>query len=357
MKTFFSRTFVSPRASASSCRIARCVVLVVCVAAVAPLFSSSFTWIGTLGGNGSRAAGVSADGRVVVGSSANALGFGRAFRLENGIMTDLGTLGGTSSEAHGVSADGRVIFGTAYDAAGVQWGVAWFDGRIVPLVTLDGRPAAINAVSDDGAAFAGEGDRVAYRWVGTLPQRIGPGNPHFPSSANGLSADGSVVVGQIRFGGGSRAARWGEKGLELLPTLGGTGANATAVSADGSIVVGRSSRFPGDPARPCRWVDGRPEDLGTAGERGGMAYAVSADGRVVVGVLFTSGWVDQAFRWTPERGMENLNRLYMDRLTRYGVLVWARDVSPDGRFIVGTGLLHRNSNLVRGYIIDTQGGP
>lgn len=88
-----------------------------------------------------------------------------------------------------------------------------------------------------------------------------------------------------------------------------------------------------------------------------MAYAVSADGRVVVGVLFTSGWVDQAFRWTPERGMENLNRLYMDRLTRYGVLVWARDVSPDGRFIVGTGLLHRNSNLVRGYIIDTQGGP
>lgn len=55
--------------------------------------------------------------------------------------------------------------------------------------------------------------------------------------------------------------------------------------------------------------------------------------------------------------MENLNRLYMDRLTRYGVLAWARDVSPDGRFIVGTGLLHRNSNLVRGYIIDTQGGP
>lgn len=81
-------------------------------------WSQSLTWLGTLGGSGSFAYGVSADGRVIVGVSGNASGYLRAFRWTRAMgMQDLGTLGGTDSWAYGVSADGRVIVGGAYTPA------------------------------------------------------------------------------------------------------------------------------------------------------------------------------------------------------------------------------------------------
>ncbi|MCL6536086.1 MAG: PEP-CTERM sorting domain-containing protein [Armatimonadetes bacterium] len=64
-----------------------------------------------------------------------------------------------------------------------------------------------------------------------------------------------------------------------------------------------------------------------------QAYGVSGDGSVVVG---TSG--GRAFRWTPNRGMEDLNRTYAHLLTPGSSLYWANAISPDGRYIVGGGL-------------------
>jgi probable HAF family extracellular repeat protein len=70
--------------------------------------------LGTLGGSGSAAYGVSADGAVVVGWARNAAGQLRAFRwTASGGMQDLGTLGGRESIAYGVSADGAVVVGWA----------------------------------------------------------------------------------------------------------------------------------------------------------------------------------------------------------------------------------------------------
>jgi len=76
-------------------------------------------------------------------------------------------------------------------------------------------------------------------------------------------------------------------------------------------------------------------DLGVLGGSLSEAAGVSANGKVVV------GWSSQesssnfhAFRWTPERGMEDLNLVYAPLLQ--GIeLETATAVSPDGRFIVG----------------------
>jgi probable HAF family extracellular repeat protein len=82
--------------------------------------------LGTLGGSASRAYGVSANGRVVVGSAQNAAGQWRAFRwTASGGMQDLGTLGGNTSGAYGVSADGAVVVGSAQNAAGQYRAFRW----------------------------------------------------------------------------------------------------------------------------------------------------------------------------------------------------------------------------------------
>ena len=66
------------------------------------------------------------------------------------------------------------------------------------------------------------------------------------STATGVSADGSVIVGTSSSASGSQAFRWtagsGMVGLGYLP--GGTNSSATAVSGDGSVVVGTSSPPP-----------------------------------------------------------------------------------------------------------------
>jgi hypothetical protein len=45
----------------------------------------------------------------------------------------------------------------------------------------------------------------------------------------------------------------------------------------------------------------------------------------------------RAFRWTASRGMEDLNTTYASLLTNGSVLIEARAISPDGRYIVGHG--------------------
>ena len=90
--------------------------------AAGPNGGGTMTDLGTLGGTGGGASGVSADGSVVVGYSSKADGATHAFRWTTaagpnggGTMADLGTLSGkTSSDARAVSADGEVVVGSSY---------------------------------------------------------------------------------------------------------------------------------------------------------------------------------------------------------------------------------------------------
>ena len=124
---------------------------------------SGITDLGTLGGRSSAAYGVSADGSVVVGASStagNAAGqffpAVHAFRWTqaSSTMTDLGTLGGTNSAASGVSADGSVVVGGSADTVGntAFRAFRWTSGGgMVDLGTLGGTFSSASGVSADGS--------------------------------------------------------------------------------------------------------------------------------------------------------------------------------------------------------------
>jgi probable HAF family extracellular repeat protein len=312
-------------------------------------WSQSITWLGVLPyGRWSWAYGVSADGTVVVGVSNYLGGYGSAFRwTASGGMQNLGTPGGRVSYAYGVSADGAVVVGTAIVDYYDDWGFynyarafRWTaSGGMQDLGDLGGGESEAYGVSADGTvvvggAFNAAGQWRAFRWTASGGmQDLGTLGVGW-SEAYGVSADGAVVVGQAQNAAWQwRAFRWtASGGMQDLGTLGGDRSTAYAVSADGSVVVGRAQNAAGQ-WRAFRWTaSGGMQDLGTLGGDRSTAYAVSADGSVVV------GWAGgRAFRWTVGGGMENLNTTYASLLTNGSVLIVARAISPDGRYIVGEG--------------------
>jgi probable HAF family extracellular repeat protein len=79
------------------------------------------------------------------------------------------------------------------------------------------------------------------------------------------------------------------------------------------------------------------QNLGTLGGNRSEAWGVSADGAVVVGAAYNTAGQRRAFRWTAAGGMEDLNTTYASLLTNGSVLQVAHAISPDGRYIVGSG--------------------
>jgi probable HAF family extracellular repeat protein len=216
-----------------------------------------------------------------------------------------------------------------------------------------------HGVSDNGVvvgyAFNAAEQASAFRWTasGGMQNLGGVG-----TVAYGVSADGSVVVGVSVV----RAFRWtASNGMQDLGTLpGGTRSEAYGVSANGAVVVGWSSYYDYDSGRyyeyAFRWTasDGM-QNLGTLlGGGRSVAYGVSADGSVVVGTAYDGTWPQRAFRWTASRGMEDLNVTYANLLTIGSVLMEARAISPNGRYIVGWGW-NAATNRYEAFLLDTLG--
>ena len=140
----------------------------------------------------------------------------------------------------------------------------------------------------------------------------------------------ACVMSLIATAGWSQSLTW-------LGTLGGNRSEAFGVSADGAVVVGWA--FNADwQGLAFRWTAaGGMQDFGTLGGDWSAAWGVSADGAVVVGWARNGAGQDRAFRWTASRGMEDLNTTYASLLTNGSHLEWATAISPDGRYIVGSG--------------------
>ncbi len=230
-----------------------------------------------------------------------------------------------------------------------------------PLVVPDVLGSYAHGVSADGSVVVGEsGLGSAMHWTRNTGLRVLSdlslvANELLGSYALGVSADGTVVVGS-GYRSGSQAFRWtastGLRGLGHLPG-GSKGSYADAVSSDGSIVVGISDSATGSQA--FRWTAATGMvGLGTLDPAFPWSHAadVSDDGSVVVGHSSTTGDIygDAAFRWTAEDGMRKLEGMPSGytRSIAYGV-------SADGSVIVGQARNGRPFRWTEGEGVQTLG--
>ncbi len=269
-----------------------------------------------------------------------AIALPRATQAGGVVFQDLGGLqGADGSIASAVSADGSVIVGSSfYRLAGTS--VAWrwtAAGGIESFGGILGSPSYAYDLSSDGSVVVGQSSQtfgdLAFSWTqaGGL---VTIGSNY--SRANDVSADGSAVVGHNNFSGFRRAFGWtSDEGLIDLGTLpGDSESDADGVSADGLVVVGSSRRILNNvdysyTDRAFRWtIAGGMQSLGTvAGESHSSASAANTDGSVIVGKGVYNG-VERAFRWTQADGIKLLEG--------FGGHTWANDVSADGYVAVGS---------------------
>ncbi|HMU55782.1 MAG TPA: hypothetical protein PKA61_12300 [Nitrospira sp.] len=177
------------------------------------------------------------------------------------------------------------------------------------------------------------------------------------SRALGVSTTGSVIVGEAEFSAGGfprkGAFLWsGGAFTDLIP--GGTPSLATAVSADGTVVVGQVGSSTASHA--FRWKQGEPTLLigplgsGATADTHAAATAVNDNGKIVVGISHptflsyqgvVTGWNSgTAFRWAesgPYAGIKDLRQLLVDNgVTLDNItLVSVTGISPDGQWIQG----------------------
>ena len=268
-----------------------------------------------------------------------------AGRTEAASFSFMGTLpGGKNGLAYGVSGNGRVAVGQADRDSGTTVAVRRVDGVVTELGDFGSfLPFETWGASFSGRVVAGRGsgDRgwEAFRVDDGELTRLGTLEDHFSSAAMGVNTDGSVVVGWSDGGSKSEAFRWtpehGMVGLGEFDFGGGARA-AYGVSADGAVIVGEGSSTRGQGETQVReafrWTaETGLEALGWLNEAtpSSTARDVSADGRVIVGSSY-NGQGSEAFRWV-EGEMTGLGDLEGGAFDSF-----AAAVSGDGAIIVGT---------------------
>jgi len=208
-----------------------------------------------------------------------------------------------------------------------------------------------NGVSADGTVVVGKSKSAegteAFLWSVSEPFLQGLGDfpgEHFGSVAMNVSPDGSVIVGNGTNETASgpkmvydEAFRWTEsEGMQGLgvPSVNGIYSHAEAASANGAIIAGYGSRMVNNQNinEALFWTaENGLQGLGdlAGGNFSSVAWDISADGTVIVG-QGTSASGPEAFRWTASDGlMHGLGGLTGDTWS------FAEAVSADGAVVVG----------------------
>lgn len=242
-------------------------------------------------------------------------------------------INGEGASVYAVSADGKTVVGRSYLDA-FYWTVA---GGVEPVGLLPGTSnSTARAVNADGSVIVGDSGNIAFRWTADGGIETLNGLTAQMSFANGVSGDGSAVVGEI-IDGQYRAFLWTTDNgghvtyLGTLKSDNSGGSRASGISSNGLYVIGLASNDIDSMSHAYRWsTEGGMQDLGVleAG-KSSSARAINSDGSVVVGVADTSAGAI-AFRWTQQSNvMESLSTL------AGGSSSTARALSADGSIIVG----------------------
>jgi probable HAF family extracellular repeat protein len=349
-----------------SMRSAACVrhgLLAVALCAGSAGHAADFTPLGSLPDPntfGSAAHAVTTDGRTIAGESVLSSTFGgapQAVLWRNGNPASMVATVPGSSVFAALSADGTAAIGNAGTQGSPPNSFAFYWSQLTGT-SVPGHPdgyvnSTASAISADGSTMVGSLYRVdpfgtptnrqaarASHAEGFFLGGLGylPGGSDTFSTANAVSADGSVVVGVSTSANSEQEAfRWtpssGMVALGFLP--GGTASAAGFVSGDGVVIAGSVS-FSSEPPRQAafRWTEaGGMSDLGVLpGAASTSALAMSRDGRFVVG---QSG--SEAFRWSEAGGIVGLGHLPGDQMSAAmavsddGAVILGRSFYPDGR--------------------------
>ena len=295
-----------------------------------------------LGGGESQAYDISADGNIVVGYSRDSRGNWRAFRWTPATGTQPLDTANRDSSAHGVNANGSMIVGEmrAFQIGSPSRAFRWTaETGMQDIHTLtDPRQSFATDVSADGRVIVGAcitptNRYRAFRWTAeTGMQLIHPVGSD-ESIARGIAADGNTIVGYyIDARGDYRACYWGANGLlqEVPVPSDYRYSVAWGASADGSVIVGEVRTTISTERRAFRWnrSSGVFELIGDFGGGQSVAYGVSDDGQTICGAATAPDRSRLAFRWRAETGLVNLGSLSANSSVAY-------DVSADGRVVVG----------------------
>lgn len=305
-----------------------------------------------LNGSTFSSAGISGDGKVVIGTlSMTTQSY--AFRWDGDDalnMLDALPVAATTpvvpnTTALAVNDDGSVIVGSSTDSVGNMHAVRWTNGVIEPLYTPVSNQSTATGVSGNGSIVVGYfnsgGNGRGIRWDGGDKVYLDGQDLLETTRANGISRDGTVIVGEAGDGFSYRyAVRWTDGGRVVndLGTFPGLGlwSTASAASNDGSVIVGSFQPFQ-DTTHAFRWTEAHGVvDIDGFDSHYSVANAVSGDGSVIVGQVDLGQDDYHAFRWA-----DGTSKTVVQWLRDNGVSIGndptrtATGVSEDGKIIVG----------------------
>ncbi len=259
-----------------------------------------------------------------------------------------------------VSVDGKYISGTMtnpetmademarYDTTTQQW---LYAGALTEGLETSAWGMSADGKTLVGLGFMNEIFAHAVQWTegGTLMD-LGSSIPETSSRANGISDDGSIIVGWQDDDLNRNGVYW-NKGEQVF-LKDGDGENVgevTAVSGNGKTMVGETDGW------PYIWTeaDGYQEFPHQDPMMEGGASAVNGNGDTVVGYYRPWGqgaFGGSGFIWTKEGGMKDLN-VYVAELgiDDQGMnFALPLGISRNGKYIVGIGTKGVD---VRGFVI------
>ena len=236
------------------------------------------------------ALGINNDGTIAgavpenggVGNGGRDLG---AFLAIGGSAVQLTETLQTNSNGYDVADDGSVVglsFGDNFVGPAVAFVWTEADGMTALPVNRPANYSRANQISADGRTIVGwndqdDGYRSAVVWVDRVPLDIVDGDSIPVGEADGVSADGTFVVGggYTDIDGNSGSWRWDSRtgGVTLIPGM----TFAFGVSNDGNTVVGNTGFFDDPPRAAMIW-------------RKGIGTMLLADYLAEEGITVPDGW-------------------------------------------------------------------